>query len=154
MEVIAIPVPADGGIKKFGGILGSAGAKAIEAQGILVVFAVFAVLAASVHFAEHQLPVKPLFLFVIVHGAAAPKVLHLHAQVFVAGDNDGIAVPLPCFVNSIGQDFKDCVLAAFQIVRAKNNCRALTHPVFSLQHGDTGIAVLFLLFVAIIPYLP
>ena len=48
-KVQGIPeaIPADSGIKELGSVLGSAEAQAVEAQGILVVLAVFAVLAAA-----------------------------------------------------------------------------------------------------------
>ena len=78
VQVVTKAVPADGGVKIFGSVLSGTGAKAVEAQRILVVFSVFAVLAAGVHFAEHQLPVIPLFLFVVIHGTAPAEVLHLH----------------------------------------------------------------------------
>ena len=101
VEVIPITVPADGGIEEFGSILGGTGAQAIQAQGILVVLAVFAILAAGVHFTENQLPVIAFFLLVIVHRTAAAKILHFNTQVLVAGDNDGVTVALPGFVDGV-----------------------------------------------------
>ena len=144
MQVVPEAVPADGGVKIFGSILGGAGAKAVEAQRVLIVFPVFAVLAAGVHLAEHQLPVVALFLFVVVHGTAPAEVLHLHGEVLVAGDDDGVAVAFPCFIDGVGENLKHRVLTALQIVRAENDRGTLAHPVLALEHGDAGISVLFL----------
>ena len=79
VQIVPIAVPADGGVKKLRSVLGGAGAEAVQAKGILIVFPVLPVFAAGVHFAEHQLPVVALFLFVVVHGAAPAEILHLHA---------------------------------------------------------------------------
>ena len=64
----------------------------------------------------------------------------------MSGDDDGVAVALPRLVDGVGEDLKHRMLAALQVIGAKNNGRALTHPILPLQHGDAGIAVLFLLF--------
>ena len=144
VQIVAETIPADGGIKKFGSVLGGAGAQTVEAQAVLIVLAVFAVLAAGVHLAEHQFPVVALFLFVVVHGAAAAEVLHLHGEVFIPGDDDGVAMTLTRLVDGVAEDLKYRVLAAFQIVGAENNGRALAHPILAFQHGDTGVTVLFL----------
>ena len=146
MEIIPESVPADGRVEILGGVLGGAGAQSVEAQGILVVFSVLPVFAAGVHLTEHQLPVITLLLLVIVYRAASAEILYLHAQVLIAGDDDGIAVALPGLIDGVGEDLKNRVLAALQIVRAKNNRRTLPHPVLTLQHGNAGVAVLFLLF--------
>ena len=152
VQIVPVAIPADGGVKKFRSILGGAGAEAVQAKGILIVFPVFPIFAAGVHFAEHQLPVVAFFLFVVVHGAAPAEILHFHAQIFVAGDNDGVAVAFPRLVDGVGENFKHRVLAALQIVRTKDDCRALAHPILALEHGDTGISVLFLFFH--VAYLP
>ena len=144
VQIIAEAVTADGGVKKLRSVLGSARAKSVQAKGILIVFTVFAVLATGIHFTEHQLPVIALFFFIIVHGAAPSKVLHFHRKVFVAGDDDRIAVTFSCLVDGVGKNLKYCVFTAFQIVRAKNNSRALTNPLFPFQHRNTGVTVLFL----------
>ena len=144
MKVVAIPIPVDGGIEKLGGVLGGAGAKAVETQRILVVLAIFPVFAAGVHFAEHQLPVVALFLLVIVHRAAPAKVLHLYAEILIPGHQNGVAVTLPGLVDGVGEDLKHSVLAALQIVGAEDHRGALAHPILPLEHGDTGISVLFL----------
>ena len=154
VKVVPVSVPADGGVKVFRGVLGGTGTQAVQAQGVLVVLPVFPVLAAGVHLAEHQFPIVALFLLVVVHGAATSEVLHLHAQILVAGDDDGVAVALPGLVDCVGEDFKHRVLAALQVVGAEDHRRALAHPVFPLEHGDAGISVLFLLFRSHFPYLP
>ena len=146
VQVVAAAIPADGGIEELRGVLGGTGAEAVEAQGILIVLPILAIFAAGVHLAENQLPVVAFFLFVVIHRAAPSKVLYLHAQVLVAGDDDGVAVALPRLVDGVGEDLKHRMLAALQVIGAKNNGRALTHPILPLQHGDAGIAVLFLLF--------
>ena len=154
MQIVPEAVPADGGIKEFRRVLGGTGAKAVQAQRILVVLTVLAILAAGVHLTEHQLPVVALFFFVVVHGTAAAKVLHFHAEVLVAGHKDGIAVPLSCLVDGVGENFKYRVLAAFQIVRTEDDRRTLANPVLSLEHGNTGVSVLFLFFSSHNVYLP
>ena len=119
------------------------------------VFTVFAVLAAGVHFAENQFPVVPLFLFVPVHGAAPTEVLHLYGKVFIPGDDDGIPVAFSCFVDGVGENLKHRMLAAFQIIGAEDDCRTFPDTVLALQHGNTGVAVLFrLLFRSHFSYLP
>ena len=145
VEGVFEAVPPDDRIKEFRGVLGGAGAQTVETEGVFVVFPVFAVFAAGVHFAEHQLPVVALLLLVVVHGAAPAKVLHLYAEVLVASDENGVPVALPGFVDGVGEDFKHRVLAALQIVGAEDHRRPLAHPVLALQHGDAGISVLFVL---------
>ena len=71
-------VPPDGDVHVPGGVLGGAGAQAVEPQGIFVVVAGdVVVLAAGVQLAVHQLPVVPLLLLIPVHRAAPARVLHL-----------------------------------------------------------------------------
>ena len=144
VQIIPEAIPADGSVKKLRGVLGGAGAQAVQAQGVLVVLSVFPVFAAGIHFTEYQLPVEPLFLFVVVHRAATAKVLHFHRKVLIPGDNHRIAVTLSGFVDGVGQNFKHCMLTAFQIIGAKDNRRAFSHPFFPFQHGNAGIAILFL----------
>ena len=74
---------------------------------------------------------------------AAGIYLDLHGVVLVAGDDDGVAVALPGLVDGVGKDFKHRMFAAFQIIGAKDNSGALTNPLLTLQHGNTGISVLF-----------
>ena len=103
MELVLESVPPDGDVHIVRGILGGAGAQAVEAQGELVVLPlVVAVLAPGVELTEHQLPVPALLLLVPVHRAAPPLVLHLHAVVQVAGDGDQLPVALPGLVNGVG----------------------------------------------------
>ena len=116
MEIIPVAVPADGGVKEFRGILGGAGAQTVQAQGILVVFAILTVFAAGVHLAEHQLPVVALLPFIIIHGAATAEVLHLHAEVLIAGDNDGVTIALSGLIDGVGENLKNRVLAALQVI--------------------------------------
>ena len=133
VELVLKAVPMDDGVEPLGGVLGGAGAQAVETQGVFIVAAgVVLVLAAGVQLTEHQLPVILLFGFVPVHGAAAAEVLHLNGVVGVAGDNDRIAVALSGLVDGVGQDFKNGVFAALQAVGAKNNGRTLAHPVSAL----------------------
>ena len=145
VEGVLEAVPVDDRVKVFAGVLGGAGAKAVEAQGILVVIslAVF-VLAAGVQLAEHQLPVIAALRLVPVHGAAPAEVLHLDGLVLIPGDDDEIAVAFPGFVDGIGENFEHCVLAPLQPVGAEDDPRALAHPVCSLQGGD-GLVVVGLL---------
>ena len=145
MQIVTEAVSAHGHIKELGSILGGAGAQAIQTQRVLVVLTVFAVLAAGIHLTEHQLPVIALFFFVVVHGAAAAKVLHFHREVLVAGDDDGITVTLTGFVNGVAEDLKHRVLTALQVIRAENNSGAFSDPLFILQHGD-GLVAVFLSF--------
>ena len=145
MKIVAEAVTADGDVEEFGGVLGGAGAQAVQTQGVLVVLAVFAVLAAGVHLTEHQFPVVALFLFVPVHGTAAAEVFDFHGKVFVPGDHDGIAVAFSCFVDGVGEDLEHRMLAALQIVGTEDNGGTLAHPLLALEHGDAGIVILLLL---------
>ena len=141
-EIVAV----DAGIKILRRILGGAGAQTVEAQGeLVVVTGVVVVFAAGVHLAEHQFPVVALLFFVPVHRAAAPEILHLDAPVLIAGDDDQIAVPLAGFVDGVGEDLKDSVLAADKIIGAENNGGAFAHAVGTLQGGDALISVNLLL---------
>ena len=62
------------------------------------------------------------------------------------GHMDAVSIAFPRLVDGVGENFKHRVLAALQIVRTKDDCRALAHPILALEHGDTGISVLFLFF--------
>ena len=143
---IFFAVPVDGGVKVFGGILGGAGTKAVQAEGELIGVAVAAaVFAAGVQFTEHQLPVVALLCVVPVHRAAPAEVLHLDGAVGVAGDDDLVAVAAAGLVDGVGEDLEHRVLAALQSVGAENNAGALTHPVGALQRGDGLVVVCFFL---------
>jgi hypothetical protein len=63
-------------------------------------------------------------------------------------------VTLTGFVDGVTEDLKDRVLAAFQIIGAENNSRALADTVLALEHGNTGIAVAFCFFSSHSHYLP
>ena len=141
MQAVLEAVPADHRVEIFRSVLGGAGAQAVEAQRILIIFAVFTIFAAGVQLAEHQLPVVALFFFVPVHRTAPAEVLDLHGQVLVTGDDHRVAMALPGLIDGVGQNFKDRVLAAFQIIGAKNNGRALTHPFLPLQGNNGFVAV-------------
>ena len=132
MEAVLKAVPPDGHVHVAGGVLGGAGAQTVEAQGVLVVVAGgVVILAAGVKLAVHQLPVVSLLLFIPVHRAAPARVLHLDGAVRKAGEGDDPAVALPGLVDGVGEDLKDCVLAAVQSVGAENNAGPLAHPVCS-----------------------
>ena len=141
VERIVEAVPPHIHVHIRAGILGGAGAQAVQAQGVLVVVPAAAVLAAGVQLAEHQLPVVLLFVLVPVHRTAPSLVLHLDGLVQKAGDGNQAAVALPGLVNGVGQNLKDGVLAALQPVGAKDDTRALAHPVGPLQGGDGVVAV-------------
>ena len=132
VEAVLKAVPPDGHVHVAGGILGGAGAQTVEAQGVLIVVAGgVVILATGVKLAVHQLPVIALLLFVPVHRAAPARVLHLDGAVRKAGEGDDPAVALPGLVDGVGEDLKDCVLAAVQSVGAENNAGPLAHPVCS-----------------------
>ena len=144
VEGVLKAVPVDHRIKVRAGVLGGAGAQAVEAQGVLVVVAVVVVvLAAGVQLAEHQLPVELLLLLVPVHRAAPAEVLHLDGVILIPGDGDQGAVALPGLVDGVGQDLKDRVLTALQPVGAEDHRRALAYPVGPLQGGNGVVSVIF-----------
>ena len=146
VEVVAVAVPADHRVKVLRGVLGGAGAQAVETQGIFIVSAgVVLVLAAGVELAEHQLPVVPSLGLVPVHGAAPAEILHFDGVVEIAGDDDGVAVPLPRLVDGVRENFKHRVLAALQAVGAEDHRRTLAHPVGALE-GRDGVVAIGLLF--------
>ena len=120
MQVIPLAVPADHHVHKPGGILGGAGAQAIQAQGVFIVVpGGVVILAPGVELTEHQLPVVFSHLFVPVHRAAPAKVLHLNPAVPEPGEDDLLAVALPGLVDGVGEDLEHRVLAALQPVRAE-----------------------------------
>ena len=123
------PVPVNHRVKILAGILGGAGAEAVQSQGIFIVVPVAVlVLAACVQLAEHQLPVVAALRLVPVLGTAPAEVLHLNGLVLVAGDGDEVAVALPGLVDGVGQDLKDGVLTAVQTVRAEDDPRGVCGP--------------------------
>ena len=143
VELILKAVPPDRHIHVAGGVLGGAGAQAVEAQGVLVVLAAeVIVLAAGVELAVDQLPVEAALLLVPVHGAAAAGILHLDGPVQEARHGDALAVARPGLVDGVGEDLKDGVLAALQGVGAEDHRRALSHPVRTLQRRDAVVAVI------------
>ena len=145
VQLIFKAVPVNRGIKIFAGVLGGTRAKAVEAQGVLIIFPLGVILAAGVQLTEHQLPVIATFLLVPVHRASPAKVLHLNGVVGKAGDDDQLAVALPRFVDGVGHDLKNRVLAAIQSIRAKNDPRTLSDAVCSLQGRDRFVVILFAL---------
>ena len=146
MKAVLLAAAPDGHVHIPGGVLGGAGAKAVEAQGELIVLAVFVVvLAAGVQLAEHQLPVVAPLLLVPVHRAAAAHVLHLHRLVQKTGDGDETAVALPGLVDGVGEDLKHGVLAALQPIGAENDAGPLADTVRALETGDAVVVVYVLL---------
>ena len=116
VEGVFEAVPPDGRVKIFAGILGGTGAKAVQAQGVLIVVPISAVLSAGVQLAEHQLPVIFLLFLIPVHRTAPSLVLHLDGPIQEPGDGDQTAVTLPGLIDGIGHDLKDRVLTALQAV--------------------------------------
>ena len=142
MQGVFLPVAPDGHIHVFRGVLRGARAEAVEAERVLVVFAlVVFILAAGVHFAEDQLPVVALLLLVPVHRTAAPEILHLNGLVFVARNGYNIAESLARLVDRVRKNFKHRVLAALQPVRAEDDAGAFAHALRALEHRDAVIAV-------------
>ena len=121
VEGVFEAVPPDGRVKIFAGILGGTGAKAVQAQGVLIVVPISAVLSAGVQLAEHQLPVVFLLLLIPVHRTAPSLVLHLDGLVQEPGDGDQTAVALPGLIDGIGHDLKDRVLTALQPVGSEDH---------------------------------
>ena len=145
VERILLTVPPDGDIHVPGGVLGGAGAQAVESQRILVIVAGdVVVLAAGVQLAVHQLPVVPLLLLVPVHRAAPAGVLHLNGTVQKPGNGDGLAMALPGLVDGVGEDLKYRVLAAVQPVGAENDAGPLSDTVRALQGRNALVAVILL----------
>ena len=103
LEVQGIPLAiADyNHIHEFAGILGGAGSKAVETQGIFIV-AIPAVLTAGIEFTEDQLPVIPLLCLIPIYRAAAALVVHLDRAIQIADDGDEAAIASPSLVNGVG----------------------------------------------------
>ena len=129
VELILKAIPIDGGVKIFAGVLGGTGAKAVKAQGVLIVLPLRIILAAGVQLTKHQLPVVAPFLLVPVHRTTPSKVLHLNGVVGKAGDNDQLAVAFPGLVDGVGHDLKYRMLTAVQPVRAEDDPRTLSDTV-------------------------
>ena len=142
MEVIAFAVPADDDVHEAGGVLGGAGAQAVETQGVFVVVAaVVVIFSAGIQLAEDQLPVVLADFFVPVHRAAPAEVLDLDAAIPEVGDDDLLAEALAGLVDGVGEDLEHGVLAALQPVGAEDDARALADPVGSLQRGNAVISI-------------
>jgi hypothetical protein len=140
VQGILLALPPHGYIHVAAG----AGAQAVEAQGKLIVFAVFVVIfAAGVQLAEYQLPVVASLFFVPVHRAAPAHVLHLDGEVGKTGDGNEPPVTLPGLVDGVGQYFKYSVLTALQAVGAEDDPRALAYPIRTLEAGNAFVVVAF-----------
>ena len=136
------PVAHHGHVHVFRGILGCAGAEAVQAERELIVFArVVLIFAACVQLAEHQLPVVALLFLVPLDRDAAAVVRDLDRAVRVAGGDDLGAVALARLVDRVGQDLKHRVFAALQPVRTEDDARALAHAVRALERGNALVAV-------------
>ena len=139
---VAISIPEDLDIHIFGGILRRAKAQAVESQGIFVTLALIGfVFAARVQLAKAQFPVVPSLIFIKINRDTGAKVLYLYRSVFETGDNDLVAPSLSGFIDRIGEDFKNGMLAAFDPVGAKNNPRTLAHPIRAFQRLNTFIII-------------
>ena len=136
------PVAHHGHVHVFRGILGRAGAEAVQAKRKLIVFAcVVFIFAACVQLAEHQLPVIAFLVLVPLDRDAAPVVCDFDRAVRVAGGDDLGAVALARLVDRVGQDLEHRVLAALQPVRTENDAWALAHTVRALERGNALVAV-------------
>ena len=145
VQGILLALPPHGYIHVAAGVLGGAGAQAVEAQGKLIVFAVFVVIfAAGVELAEYQLPVVAAFLLVPIHRAAPAHVLHLDGEVGKPRDGDEPPMPLPGLVDGVGQYFKYGMLTALQAVGAKDDARTLAHPIRTFEAGNAFVVIGFL----------
>ena len=145
VEVIFEAVAEDPRVEILRGILRGAGAEAVQAEAVFIIFAgVVVVFAARVHLAEDQLPVVALLLLVPVHRAAAAEVLDLDAAIGVARDDDELAIALARLVNGVRQDLKHGVLAAVQPVGAKNDRGALANALRAFERGNALVAVCLL----------
>ena len=130
MERVPEPIPADIHIHIFRCVLGRAQAQAVQAQGILVAFRGSVVIfAAGVQLAEHQLPVVPVLVFIVVHRNTSPVILHLNGAVLKPGQHDLPPKALSRLVNRIGEDLKNRVLASLNAVGAENDRRTFPDPV-------------------------
>ena len=67
-------------------------------------------------------------------------------MIFIARDENLPAVALARFVDGVGQDFKDGVLAALKAVGAENDRWPQPDAVRALQRRDGLVSVGFLLF--------
>ena len=61
-------------------------------------------------------------------------------------DIDAVAVAVACFIDGVGNNFKNGMSAALDTVGAEDDRRALSHTVRALQLADTVIAVFLLFF--------
>ena len=104
--------------------MGSAGAKAVETQGVFIVLTLVGIiLTARIKLAEDQFPVEPLLSLVIAHRHTAAEIFHFDRLVLIAGDDDLIAVPFPRFVDGVGKDLENRVLATVQPIGPEDNTR-------------------------------
>ena len=144
---IAEAVAADVDVHVFRAVLGGAEAEAVHAKGEFIALAlVVVVLAARVHLTENQLPVVALFLFVVVDGDAAAVILDLDGAIRKTGHGDFSAVTFARFIDGIGEDLKDRVLAAVDAVGAEDDRGAFAHAVGAFERGDAVVAVFLLFF--------
>ena len=142
MKGIAHAVPPDINVHVFGGILRGAETEAVEAERKLIAFAFERiVLPAGIHFTEHELPVIPLFLRIIIHRDAAAKIFHLHGAVPKTGEDDPIPISFPRFVYGIGKNLKYGMLAALDTIRPEDNRRAFPDAVRPLEGRDALVSV-------------
>ena len=146
MEGVLPAVPAGDHVHIFRGILGGAGAQAVEAQGELVVFPfVVLVFAAGVQLAVDQLPVVAALPLVVIHGHAPPEILHFNGAIGKMGHMDAVSIAFPRLVDGVGEDLKKSVSAALDAVGTKDHPGAFAHPVRPFEGRDAFVAVFFFL---------
>ena len=98
-------------------ILRCAQAQAVESKRVLVVLArIVIILTARVELAKDQLPVILVGLGIKVDRNTPSKVLDLDRVVRISGNDDLVSEALTRFVNGVGYDLKNRVLATVNTV--------------------------------------
>ena len=113
VELVLKTVPPDSDVHVTGSILGGAGAKSIQTQGVFVIFSlIIFIFATGIEFAEDKLPVPTLLLLVPIHGTPPPLILHFNTVVEETGYGNQLSMPLSGLVNGVGKNLKHRLLAA------------------------------------------
>ena len=144
MKIVQKSVAADFNVHPFGGILRGAKAKSVKTQGIFII-AAGVIFSSGIKLTKKQLPVIALLVAVPIHRAAAAEILHLYGTVLIPRYRYLVAIAGSRFVNGVGYNLKNRMLAALYSVRTEYNRRALSYSVCAFK-GLYAFVSVFLAF--------
>ena len=153
MQVVLKAVTNDLYVHVRGSELCGTKSQTVQSQRIRVVVIIGVVFTACIEFTVDQFPVIAVLVFIEIYRTASAEVFHFNGIVLIACHDDLAAVSGTCFIDRVGNDFKNRMGTAVQSVRAKNDTGAFSYLVWSFEHRDTFI-IIRLLFRHVRSFLP